>query len=329
MPVGKGGRGSNGRRDVLGFRVNTVIFCVWSKHNKKIPTDSGVPQIRLPRLDYLLRGWEGRKKKTYKLVFAHCSALARCSVEDVFSSWRPTLPTSSWFWRVSDLQAGTLWICLFPSFPEAGWALSEANSLYLLFKFSGCFSWVLICCLRDYPHSEFVFQASSSDESCTASFYYMWEGMWLRSPVLVSLHLLHSWTDLFFVMQRRGVNNTCPVVGNNVSTALFWGRCVRCFTGAPPCGKPVPGSSLWRHMEQQDPGKFRHGAPCEWLGLGVEFLTPSTLSWQRLCLAVEVSWSRGWTHHPYLLVSSSPARILQRLFSLVRLWSSTEVKVCA
>lgn len=85
-----------------------------------MPTGSDVPQIRLPRLDYLLWGWEGEKeeKKPCKLVFARFNAFARCSVEDVLSSWRPTFSTSSPFWRVSDSQAGTLWICLFPSFPR-------------------------------------------------------------------------------------------------------------------------------------------------------------------------------------------------------------------
>lgn len=190
----------------------------------------------------------------------------------------PYLPHLDFGERATCRQAGTLWICLFPSFPRG--RPGEASSLYLLFKFSGCFSWVLICCLRDYPPSEFVFQTSSPDESRMTVFYYMCEGMWLRSPVLVSLHLFHSWTGLFFVMQGRGVNDTCPVVGNGVSRALFWGgRCVRWLTGAPPCGKPVPGSSLWSHMEQHDPSRFRHGAPCECFGLGVEFLTPSTLSW--------------------------------------------------
>lgn len=59
VPVGKEGQGSSGRKDVLGSRVNTVIFCAWSKYNKKIPTDSDVPQIRHPSLGYLLWGWEG------------------------------------------------------------------------------------------------------------------------------------------------------------------------------------------------------------------------------------------------------------------------------
>lgn len=89
-------------------------------------------------------------------------------------------------------------------FPGAGRALSEANSLYLLFELSGCFSWVLIGCLRDYPPSEFVFQTSSIDESCTTSFYYVCKGMWLRSPVLVSLHLFRSWTGFLFCNSEKG-----------------------------------------------------------------------------------------------------------------------------
>lgn len=195
-------------------------------------------------------------------------------------------------------------------FPGAGQALSEANSLYLLFKFSGCFSWVLICCLRDYPPSEFVFQTSSIDESHTATSYYMCEGMWLKEPCFGLLHLLCSWTGLFFVMQRRGVNSSCPVVGNYVSTAFFWGRWVR---GAPPCGEPVPGSSLWSQREQKDPGKFRHGAPCEWFGFGVEL--PAPCPGRGLCLTVEVEW----TPHPYL---HPPAKILQPCFP----WCACEVQ---
>lgn len=71
--------------------------------------------------DWIICCGDGRgekKKQPCKLVFARFNALARCSVEDVLSSWRPTFSTSSPFWRVSDSQAGTLWICLFPSFPR-------------------------------------------------------------------------------------------------------------------------------------------------------------------------------------------------------------------
>lgn len=153
-------------------------------------------------------GWTiccGEEKECSDPVFAGINVNARCSVEDVASSWRTTL---SRFWKASDLQAGS-----HPSdlplpirggfFTKACQALSAADWLYLLVEFSGCFSWVLICCLRDYPPSEFVFQTSSIDESHTTSFYYMCEGIWLRSPLLVSPHLFA--TELaFFCNAEKG-----------------------------------------------------------------------------------------------------------------------------
>lgn len=48
MPVGKKGRSSNGRKDVLGSRVNAVVFvCIKFQDNKRIPNDFGVVQIRI------------------------------------------------------------------------------------------------------------------------------------------------------------------------------------------------------------------------------------------------------------------------------------------
>lgn len=265
VPVGKEGQGSNGRRDVLGSRVNTVISCVWSKHNKKIPTDSDVLQITLPRLDYLLGYGRGGKKNLINLclwdVVLLPGSVLKVSFHPGGPPYLPHLDFGEWA-TCRQAPFGSASSHPFPR--QAG--LSEANSLYLLFKFSGCFSWVLICCLRDYPPSEFVFQTSSIDESCTASFYYVCEGMWLRNSVLLSLHLLCSWADLFFVMQRRGVNNTWPVVGKDVSTALFWARCVRWFTGAPPCGKPVPGSSFEVVWSSRIPASSGMGHPVSGLG---------------------------------------------------------------
>lgn len=225
VPVGKKGRSSSGRKDALGSRVNAVVFCVWSKDNKKSPTDFSVLQISLPRQGYLLRGG----KKCSDLVFARINVRARCSVEDVSSCWKSASSTLSPFWRASDSQAGSHPSdCLFPSaarfFREACQALSAADWLYLLFEFSGCFSWVLICCLRDYPPSEFVFQTSSIDESRTTSFLlYVWRHMTKESCFGLPASICYQTSFFFFVTQGRGVNNTCIVVGNNVVQSFSGG----------------------------------------------------------------------------------------------------------
>lgn len=64
--------------------------------------------------------------------------------------------------------------------------------------------------------------------------------------------------------------------------------------------------------------KFRHGAPCEWFELGVK--SSSVLSSASLPKCCVSQWQRNETAAeligPYLLISSSLAKILQRLFSL-------------
>jgi len=189
---------------------------------------------------------------------------------------------------------------------EACPALSEADWLYLLFEFSGCFGCVLRCCLRDYPSSEFVFQTSSIGESRAASFYYMCEGIWLRSPVSVSLHLFAPELAFFFffVTRTRRVNNTFLVVGNKVGTAFFWRRCVRCLAGAPPWGKPIPCSSLWSHVGAVRSRQVQAWGTVRVVRSGSEVLLGPVLGLAAkvLRLAVEAWWNGDWTRR------SLPAR---------------------
>lgn len=93
---------------------------------------------------------------------------------------------------------------------------------------------------------------------------------------------------------------------------------MRWLTGAPPCGKLIPCSCLWSHVELHDLSKFRHGAPCEWFELGVK--SSSVLCSALLPKCCISRWQCNETAAeligPYLLISSSLAKILQRLFSL-------------
>lgn len=70
--------------------------------------------------------------------------------------------------------------------------------------------------------------------------------------------------------------------------------------------------------ELHDHSKFRHGAPCEWFELGVKSSSVPCSAWLPKCCVSQ--WKRNETAaeliSPYLLTSSSLAKILQRLFSL-------------
>ena len=278
--------------------------------------------FRLPRLDYLLWGREGKNLRD--LCLQELMLMPDAVLKMTLHPGGPPHPLCLHFGkRATCRQAATLRICLFPptvSFStEACQALSEADWLYLLFELvdasAGCWyvAWEITLLLNLFSKPLPLMN-------------HAWPVLWnvwrltIKEPCFSLPASVPSFAPelAFFVTQRRGVNNTCLVVGNDVSTVLLWRRCVRWLTGAPPCGKPIPCSSLWSHAELRDLSKFRHGAPCEWFELGVK--SSSVLCAASLPKCCVSQWKRNETAaeliSPYLLISSSLAKILQRLFSL-------------
>lgn len=225
--------------------------------------------------------------------------------------------------RATRRQAATLRICLFPSavsFSQRHAGLSQRPTDYTCSSSSvdasaGCWyvAWEITLPLNLFSEPLPLLNHARP------VLLYVWRHM-IKEPCLSLPASVPSFTPelAFFVTQRRGINNTCLAVGNDVGTVLFWRRCMRWLAGAPPCGKPIPCSSLWSHAELRHLGKFRHGAPCEWFELGAK--SSSVLRSASLPKCCVSRWKRNETTaeliSPYLLISSSLAKILQRLFSL-------------